>query len=582
MAKISIKQASKYRTPFDLSSPHITTTDFGQLQVTNFLPVVPNDKFTINVYSEARCAPMVVPTFMDVDLVHRCFFIPMSAIYPAFESFYLNRQDGGALSLPLISNAELCRYFADAAYGMSRSVGKSVEGDFTYEGTSYLYTEKGRLFLKVLHTLGYGINFAQADDTSMSLLPLLAYMRVLYDYVYPSQYLDSLQLTKYFKVFTPTELSNLFGTQIAKFTFLTALVNLFSLPYRQDYFTAAWKSLNSPGTQHDSDYVGKDIGVYEISNTQTKYLAAFENYEGENRSQISQYALDFLSRLYDFVTRNNIVGNRFADRIFAKFGIGSRKSDPDMSQFIGQHIQPLRIADVTAMSAAEGQDLGDLAGKMFSQGNGNLGNFDSIDEFGYILTLSFVQPKIGYYQGRRRWVTCNSQFDFFQPEFDMQMRAIRNDELFADYTTTDEYAAGQEYGGNPRNVFAFAPNYSEFKKGDAYLTGDFRVKSLARNMNAYHLFRDIPTPSQSSPLALNSHFLFMQQHEFDKIFAQMYALRVPLSWGESPYGLTKFTGMYTFLVNGKPLLIRFDISGTTKFLQIYGDVSGSGTPSVSS
>ena len=121
MAKISIKQASKYRTNFDLSSPHITTTDFGQLQVTNFLPVVPNDKFTINVFSEARCAPMVVPTFMDVELVHRCFYVPMSAIYPAFESFYLNRQDGGALTIPYIQNDELCSFITKTDNGLSRS-----------------------------------------------------------------------------------------------------------------------------------------------------------------------------------------------------------------------------------------------------------------------------------------------------------------------------------------------------------------------------------------------------------------------------------------------------------------------------
>lgn len=574
MAKISIKQASKYRTNFDLTTPHITTTDFGQLQVTNFLPVVPNDKFTINVFSEARCAPMVVPTFMDVELVHRCFYVPMSAIYPAFESFYLNRPDGGALHIPTIPNNELCEYFTTSSNGLSRFLGYSSDmGDFTFDGTSYLYTEKGRLFLKVLHTLGYGINFAPADDTNMSLLPLLAYMRVLYDYVYPSQYLDALQLPKYFKVFTSSSLSNLFGSKTARFNFLNNLLGLLSLPYRQDYFTAAWKSLNAPGTQNNTTYMnGISSGRFEISNDDTKYLSALTTSpQPDNNSQISQYALDFLTRLYDFVTRNNIVGNRFADRIFAKFGIGSRTSDPDMSQFIGQHIQPLRIADVTAMSAAEGQDLGDLAGKMFSQGNGNLGKLDSIDEFGYILTLTFVQPKVGYYQGRRRWVTCNGQFDFYQPEFDMQMRAIRNDELFADYTSTEEYTNGQSFGGDPKKTFAFAPNYSEFKKGDTYLTGDFRVKSLSRNMDAYHLFRDIPMPSESSPLALNSQFLFMQQHEFDKIFAQMYVNRVPLEWGESPYGIIEYTGMYTLLVNGKPVLFKSDGS-TVKYYQIYGDM----------
>lgn len=574
MAKISIKQASKYRTNFDLTSPHITTTDFGQLQVTNFLPVVPNDKFTINVFSEARCAPMVVPTFMDVELVHRCFYVPMSAIYPAFESFYLKRQDGGALTIPTISNEELCLFITTPSNGLSRSIGANVEGDFHYSNANYLYTEKGRLFLKVLHTLGYGINYGN-DTTELSLLPLLAYMRVLYDYIYPSQYLDAQQLPTYFKVFDPNSLNTLYGTPSAKYVFLNKLIGLFSLPYRQDYFTAAWKSINAPGTQFDPKVIQKDAATFEITNDHTKYLSAFENYEGQQRSQVSQYALDFLSRLYDFVTRNNLAGNRFADRIFAKFGIGSRKSDPDMTQFIGQHIQPLRIADVTAMSAAEGQDLGDLAGKMFSQGNGNLGKFDSIDEFGYILTLTFVQPKVGYYQGRRRWVTCNGQFDFYQPEFDMQMRAIRNDELFADFTDEVDYTGAQQYGGDPKKTFAFAPNYSEYKKGDAYLTGDFRVKSLSRNMDAYHLFRDIPTPSSSSPLALNSQFLFMQQHEFDKIFAQMYSIRVPLQWQQQPFRWIQDPEAYVFNVHGKPLLLKYVNSGHTYYFQLYGNNDGS-------
>lgn len=576
MAKISIKQASKYRTNFDLSSPHITTTDFGQLQVTNFLPVVPNDKFTINVFSEARCAPMVVPTFMDVELVHRCFYVPMSAIYPAFESFYLNRKDGGSLYVPLISNSDFCDFIVDVTYGLSRNIGTSAEGDFTYKDNNYLYTEKGRLFLKVLHTLGYGINYAD-DTTPMSLLPLLAYMRVLYDYVYPSQYLDALQLPKYFKIFTDSDRSNLFGNQYAKFSFLNSLINLFSLPYRQDYFTAAWKNLNAPGTQQNSPTkVYGTVGEFEISNFDNQYIPALTSSpQSDNNVHISQYAIDFLQRLYDFVTRNNLAGNRFADRIFAKFGIGSRQSDPDMSQFIGQHIQPLRIADVTAMSAAEGQDLGDLAGKMFSQGNGNLGKLDSIDEFGYILTLTFVQPKVGYYQGRRRWVTCNGQFDFYQPEFDMQMRAIRNDELFADFTSGADYNAGYLYGGNPSQVFAFAPNYSEYKKGDAYLTGDFRVKSLRRNMDAYHLFRDIPMPSSTSPLALNSEFLFMQQHEYDKIFAQMYSTRVPLMWQTSPFAwVSKDKEVYVFMVDGKPLLLKHVNGSTTNYYMIYGNNNG--------
>lgn len=553
MAKISIKIASKGNTNFDLSSNHLTTTDFGQLQVSHFLPVVPNDKIQCNLGSEARFAPMVVPTFMDCKLVTRAFYVPMSAIYKNFEYFYTDRQDASVYKdLPYILNSDFVAFFLNSSYDYVRIVPSDFESDFTIGSYSYVFTERGRLALKLFQSLGYSFNWTSSDQTPMSLLPLLAFMRVCYDYIYPSQYLDGLGLTKYFMISSQADMAAVLGSSALINSFLASCVALLHLPFSQDYFTAAWRNLNAPGTSSQLISATSPDGQQTIASKQGTVDTV-----SANSGNLSQYALNLMQRMYDFVTRNNIVGVRYADQLFARFGIGSRKSDPDMSQFIGQHIQNINVVDVTAMSAAQGQDLGDLAGKAYLQGSGHLYSFDSIDEFGYILCLSFVMPKQGYYQGRKRWITQFGRFDFYHPEFDMQMRAIRNDEIYAEYNKDTDYNYGQSYGGNPANRFGFAPNYSEFKKGDDYLTGDFRVPSLKRNLDSYYLLRDIKKPSQTSPLALNADFLFMQQHEYDKIFAQVYALRVPL-------GLTLIEGTDYLTYDGRLVVFLSDSSDVTK------------------
>lgn len=538
---MSIKLASKGKTNFDLSSNHITTTDFGQLQVSNIIPVVPNDSISASIFSEARFAPLVVPTFMDCDMVTRSYYVPMSSIYQPFEHFYTDKQDSTAFkTMPTITNADIVQIFCtgDSPY-TENALGEAKPDFVAYHDTEphdrpLVLTEKGRILLKLIQSLGYGINWTMQDTASFSLLPLIAFARICYDYIYPAQYLDGLGITKYFKISSNSDLSDCFGNYAKKRAFIDKIAVLLTLPYKQDYFTAAWKDINRPGSSSQNvtfNYLNnrtqiKNEGEYGVN---YKYTQA----DGTDNVNTYQQGLNLLSRLYDFVTRNNIVGTRYADQIFARFGIGSRKSDPDMSQFLGQHIQPVNVVDVTAMSAAEGQDLGDLAGKAYLNGSGNLFDFESTDEFGYIISLTHIMPKIGYYQGRKRWTLSGDRFSFYQPEFDMQMRAIRNDELFADCKDGTAYTNGLSYGGSPGNTFGFAPNYSEYKKGDDYITGDFRNDSLNTNLEPYYLFRDITQPSSSHTLALNSDFLFCQQHEFDKIFAQPYTLRANMVLSEN-------------------------------------------------
>ena len=206
MAKISIKLASKGKTTFDLSSHHKTTSDFGQLQVSNFIPVVPNDSIKVSLASQARFAPLVVPTFMSAKLVTRAFYVPMSAIFQPFEYFYTDRQDTSVYkTLPSFTNRNVVDMFLNVSNGLVRFVGADQQPDFVALTDSNverrcIFTEKGRLLMKLFNSLGFSFNWTRDDQTSMSLLPVLAFARVCYDYIYPSQYLDGLGLTKYFKI----------------------------------------------------------------------------------------------------------------------------------------------------------------------------------------------------------------------------------------------------------------------------------------------------------------------------------------------------------------------------------------------
>lgn len=557
MAKVSIKQASKGLNTFDLSGHHITTTDFGQTQISNFLPVVPGDKIHINMFSEARFAPMVVPTYMSVKLYNRAFFVPMSSIWKTFEYYYTDRQDSSVLkTIPLHTNKFFVDYFVNSTKVLCTDITSTYEEgqkyDFYYGSSYYLFTEQGRLFYKLLLSLGYSVNFTSSDTTEFSWLPLFAFLRVAYDYLYPSQYVDSLALAKYFNITTQTELTD-FYTDTNSVAFLDAIVDCLALPFNQDYFTAAWKTLNAPGTSSSTLVLSTPFTTRSekaVSDSNSSYI---QSSIYNNTSAFSQFGINLISRLYDFVTRNNLVGTRFADQIFAKFGIGSKQSDPDMSREIGRYVQPVQVQDVTQMAQTSEGALGEQGGKSIIFGNkGSLCDFDS-SEFGYIIVVSTIIPDIGYYQGRKRWtVNHGSRLDnFYQPEFDMQMRAIRNDELFADYKNPTDYTNGSSYGGSPSGVFGFAPNYSEYKVGNDFLTGDFRLDSLRTNLDSYHLFRDIPTPSVLNPLALNSSFLFCKQHQFDKIFQQPYTLRYNINF-------VYYLGSYYLFVGGKLAILEFE------------------------
>lgn len=520
--KLSLKKAIKGSNTFDLSSTHLTTMDFGTIQPTYFAEVVPNDNFHVSMSSFARLAPLAVPTFGRLECISRAFFVPMRSIWHGFEEWISRSNDQSlASTIPTITNAQLIEWISRSDYSFTVSVNDKYDFYSTFDSSYKRLNSRGRWLQKIFMSLGYSINYSSDDTTTFSALPLLAFLRVFYDFIFPSQYVQSLSI------------GSLFQSR-ANFTY-TNLINAYKdtlySPYAQDYFTSAWQNPNQVGLSDNVELVRsadnpsiRSTSLPNVNQVNSDSDAVRLRAGGSSATDvksITSYGLRVLQSISDFVTRNNIAGSRYFEQLLARFGVSSPKATPDRSVFLRSVSDPIQIQDVTATATTEGSVLGEQGAKGIQSSNGHDFSFSSESTYGYLIVLSHVMPNTGYYQGRKRHTLHINPFHFYTPEFDsIGLQPIENQELFADFRNPSEFDDGEQYGGFPGNVFGFAPRYAEYKKRDDYLTGDFRVPSASSGLDSYHMMRVLPTPSSGTPLALNPKFLLVRQHEFDRIFQQ--------------------------------------------------------------
>lgn len=522
--KFKINTAIKDHVKLDLSSDHITTSNFMQYDIAFAKEMVPKEKISINMETFARLSPMPVPTFGRARINNRAFFVPFRTIFPAWNDFITDIQHSNASgtsgvvnSVPQISvhtiwnfmrnNAEdyqIMQEFQDGDYNP-----QTEPMDFVDEsGNGYRLLSNGRWFVKLLNSLGYQIApYTRPTGINYSALPLLATAKVYYDWYYPSAYADDLlakQLNSFFRkdnyvgvwVLSESDIEQLF-LSIEKF------VN-----YDSDYFTSAWQNANSP---NDGSYSsmsfgdinrntpGNEIDYFEIKTTEQGTPMVSSQ---EGGTAFTQYALNALRSMTDYMKRHQLVGARALDRYLSRFGVQLSAEKLNRSVYIGTKSQDIQFGDVMSTADTEGSQLGNYAGKGIGYGQGNF-DFET-DEYGMIIIVSTIQPKAGYYQGVDRMVMHTGKLDFWTPEFDnLGTQAISKSELFipTNMTNTNLNLALLQSG-----IFGFTPRYAEYKIGKDRLTGDYRYNSINTGENSWHTLREVNFNSVDD-IVINSNFV---------------------------------------------------------------------------
>lgn len=518
--KLQIRTANSKKTTFDKSSTHISTLDFGRHIISNILPVIQGDSVHTQLRQFVRLSPLAVPTYGNMKLVTRSYYVPCRILSPMWMKFKINQANSNsnnALRLPYCTNADLVNFFIEG-YTDTTTSGAS---DFQIGTTKYIFNDRGRVIFQLLQCLGYSINWSTEDTTEFTLMPLLAYLRVIYDICYPSRYVDFGMMSSLFY-------NDMYDKTSDLPIILDELVSASFTFYENDFYAESWKSFNSATGNNPVSNLNAttSVNVPDGSNTRatiTPYNIAIQQSSASNNITLSSYGHQLLDRLSDFALRNNLAGQRFLDQIKARFGYTTNPQDDQFAKFLGSYVDNVNILDVTNTTQSAESELGEMAGKGYISGNGTL-SYD-VKEDGFILFISQIVPSYGYVQGRKPWtIDKRSYLDLYNPEFDgIGNEPIRNDVLFADYKTSGTYSNGQTNGGKPNGVFGYAPRYAtEYKRGFDFLTGDFRLDSRNVGMQSFHTFRLLKAPIDASTKLANSLDFRKINNDYSRIFSTSF------------------------------------------------------------
>lgn len=515
------QSTQQQKNAFDLSRRHLTTHSLMTAQPIAILEAIPGGEYDINVNTFMRLRPMPSPAFTSIKGHNRLFFVPFRVIMPQWNDFITDSKSVKvpSVALHIFSQVIINSLNKNDAYAGQKYVdtlsfdpatalfsdfdiiiksdsrnGQTITQNLSnwgYTQTKFNYVGiklnwRGAHYVKVIESLGYRIpwNYSTLDfafNSEVSVLPLLAYFRVYLDYYQTSQFLNNAIANDFDDLvanYSPSKLNQ----QLEKLIDFTRFV-----AYDKDYFTSSWSNPYSPSNNA--------YGSVSLQNAGTDNTISLNDVNapsvsgGSSIQKLTDIDIRMLKRITDYFTRNQLAGSRAVDRYLLRYGKRLDFSKFNRSVYIDDNPFDVNIGDVVSTSDTEGASLGTYAGKGLGFGQGENIPF-STDEFGYLLVVSTVQPRIGYFQGFRRHILHTDKFDFFTPEFDgLGVQAVTRGELYAGH----QYNQGRTNPAIPTEsdidkTFGYQPRYSEYKMALDDMTGDFSRQSYPE-FQSWHTFR---------------------------------------------------------------------------------------------
>lgn len=518
----------------DLSCVHLTTANFFELNIAYYRENTPREKWQCTTGVFARPAPMQAPVMGEATLKLKNYYVPYRVISPQWNDFITRTPHMTATStipfivqeMPYFTAKVLIQFIKEVGYS---TTGSSNQYDFIDQDGNYiLLTQEGRHCVKILNQLGYQMVMNNTVTEHFDAMPLLAFAKIFVDYYTSNQY-SGIYEAGY-------EVEALFKKDNETAYALTAqdLLNIFELTksvmYSPDYFTSQWDNPTAPNnviTSFGSIEI-KDITTLEEPNTQGT-VAASDTYAGgtpylqlATGRIITQYALDALKGLTDYVKRMQI-SSRAIDRYLARFGVMLTAEKMQRSIYNGEQNTTMNFGAIYSTAETEQAAIGDYAGQgqINSAGqNHNIFEFDNLDEFGCIMTLMNINPKIGYYQGIDRQHLIRNVESYFNGQWDnLGTQATSCAELYISPDGRSIYGKQQQFDA----IFGYLPRQAQYKIGKDRLTGDFVRKSINKGAEAWHMFRVIDETNYSqvnntmmhNPQFVNSSY---DREQYNRIF----------------------------------------------------------------
>lgn len=572
MPKITMSTANgRNRNRHNNDAVVLTTSEVGTLQPLHVINCHAGDYITVDMSQISQTSPTAVKTFGSFDLKTLAFFVPTKVVWRHFEDWRVSSSDGSInvqesptvwcstilktlIGLDwngtryAISNTEYCTVSSiargnlthaqfDEQYGHAADF--VVRCDNAATGTPQVgymgakLNAKGRMLVKVLQGLGYEIpkcldlvgynesNLHPVFSKTYDAVPILAFARCFYDYIYPSAYVQQQGFGSFFE---QDEWD--FGLEVpgTADTYFDKLCEMLFVPMSQDFFTSLWIRPNAKALGNGTADFAKDNVLSSNHNqlpndrlnlSSTANATSIRQQSASTTPTLSAYALRWLQDMSDYVIRNQIGGTRFHEWMLAHFGWVSSEQDSNRSHYLKYWDDKLNFYPVQASTATDTQMLGQLAANGSSRGGGQL-KFECKQD-GYIIFVHLVVPTTAYYQGIKPWcMPIKEKEQFYTPELDsVGTEPISRSEVFYSYermTDIDKAPFAQQ-----DDAFGFAFRYADrYKRQVSTLNGDFRLPSRNLQLDAYHTFRDVLYNRNN--LALDAQFMHAD-NQYNRIYA---------------------------------------------------------------
>lgn len=547
------KSTKKYlrNTDFDNN----TTMDFGFCQPLFCQFLLPDSNISVSAKQLVRLAPMPVPSFARVSLVNKFVFVPWSDLCGYYEAMLSNMPYNGSVvptQLPYVYNAYLSRCLLDNSLGsvatfyeidttvpspitykMCSAVDASKYSDslatqwetelsdhacnkkFTFtpaqfkdssvspNSADYLvnlvagdkhviaafrYSTRAKHLRSVFIGLGYSL--ALQDWTKVNALPIFAFYKAWFDTYAPKRTV----------AWTDTDV----------FHFLKHVSDSYftNLGNDEDNMDVVFKSLSDCYYVSNDDFVS--VHRSDIDNVSLGSFSFVDSNGGISDSQqVSTYsqpslsgdirliALDVVKRLTRFVNKDSIIGQKMSTWVRNHFNAQVANSLYQDVYQVKTDILPLQIndvfstADTADASSQSGERLGSYAGKGI--GFGDTGCKFHSDRHGYLLCISAIVPKSGYFQGNDTSLYGLDRFTLPSADFDalgMEVTPfgfIAGDIGYTDMTAVTDDKLDYSSG------FGFVPRFSGYKFKKNIVNGDMSRRSLIDSMSPYYLDRILQT-----------------------------------------------------------------------------------------
>lgn len=543
--KVRLNTAIDKRSRLSLDYHHVTTNDFMFMRPVFYRHVLPSEHGKIRQMAQFRLAPVAVPTYGRAKANVRTFFVPYRTIMPNWTEFITDTvafSDVGSTTVGLIegvphfsSSAMLTLFgigfinIGDVSIPLSEIAPNSSVCDFVYDGTARKLTPLGKACYAIFVGLGYQFVLGKEPGIVYNALNLLAFAKIWLDWYSQSAYMDTV-LAKSLEILFSH--SSLFGYELTYDDLVAILTASWSVNYDGDYFTAAWDEPVSPTQGNFSDFVIKDItnsssnavqnrGVVPGTGNATTPVIMNATVNGTLGS-VSQYQLDALKSLNDYLRRNAISGSRAVDRYLARFGIQLSSEKLKRSIYYGNMMADITFGDVMShadtSSSGELSNLGDYSGRGDGVCNKEF-EYDAGGEYGVLMSVCSILPNAGIVQGYDRHNVHFAKTDFWTPEFDsLSVQAVQKGEVFLDRFNPGFVAGATDY----QKTFGFVPTYAEYKVGRSFVSGDYACPASNIGGNSWHLNRMFDSTSFGNSVDNLVHSVAFgrgdDRQQYDRIF----------------------------------------------------------------